>query len=47
MFMQQMQFQSRTGSPGHLAAGRRLRNQLLLMVSIPDGLPRPFSQGAM
>src|SRR6266702_1590735 len=36
-------FQSRTGFPGHLAIRRRQVFRLSRMVSIPNGLPRPFS----
>src|SRR6266567_3582202 len=37
-------FQSRTGSPGHLASDRYERREAITPVSIPDGLPRPFSR---
>ncbi len=36
-------FQSQTGFPGHLAGKMITSEQLALRVSIPDGLPRPFS----
>ena len=39
----QVMFQSQTGFPGHLAGKMITSEQLALRVSIPDGLPRPFS----
>ncbi len=36
-------FQSQTGFPGHLAPCIRLPSPRDSTVSIPDGLPRPFS----
>ncbi len=36
-------FQSRTGSPGHLAHHVNVLLPLGVVVSIPNGLPRPFS----
>ncbi len=38
-------FQSRTGFPGHLAKGRNNAERQSWGVSIPNGLPRPFSPG--
>src|SRR5207249_1905794 len=40
---QARQFQSRTGSPGHLAPGAAHCSMWFRMVSIPNGLHRPFS----
>src|SRR6266487_351351 len=40
------QFQSRTGSPGHLAEAIGFGFKHLHKVSIPNGLPRPFSQNS-
>src|SRR6266702_2022662 len=37
-------FQSRTGFPGHLAPGNGTPFRLPIIVSIPNGLPRPFSR---
>ncbi len=38
-------FQSRTGFPGHLANATMTRLSHKCKVSIPNGLPRPFSPG--
>src|SRR5438105_3095141 len=37
------EFQSRTGSPGHLASEAQPALNRAVTVSIPNGLPRPFS----
>src|SRR6266487_2188246 len=41
--VRRLRFQSRTGSPGHLAWGIGTAVFVNAIVSIPNGLPRPFS----
>ncbi len=43
MSSKKARFQSRTGSPGHLARHSPPLALLTYLVSIPNGLPRPFS----
>ncbi len=42
--LENQEFQSQTGFPGHLAYDVKGATIMVKKVSIPDGLPRPFSQ---
>ena len=43
-YLTDCKFQSRTGSPGHLAISGPQKTGEPMEVSIPNGLPRPFSR---